>query len=148
MGPAWRQFVTLALLNLAIGSAHAQVASGTTTSSAAAATFTVDVGRADHVFRPDVVQANVGDIIQFNFFPPNHSVVRAEYGYPCIPYEKMVPGKQGFFSGFKPVDAILSSPPTYQVKINDTEPIFFYCSAPGSCIDWQMVGVINPVSQG
>jgi hypothetical protein len=58
----------------------------------------------------------------------------------------MVPGKQGFFSGMVAVDAILPDPPTWQIRVNDTAPIFFYCSAPGSCIDWQMVGVINPVS--
>jgi hypothetical protein len=57
----------------------------------------------------------------------------------------MVPGKQGFFSGMQVVDAVLADPPSYSIRVNDTEPIFFYCSAPGSCIDWQMVGVINPV---
>jgi hypothetical protein len=52
--------------------------------------------------------------------------------------------KMGFFSGFQPVDTVLSSPPTYQIVINDTDPIFFYCSAPGSCLTYGMVGVINP----
>jgi hypothetical protein len=67
----------------------------------------------------------------------------------------------GFFSGFFPVDAILSNPPTWQLQINNSLPIFYYCSAPGSCIGTyalnprrilpvnnhegsQMVGVINP----
>jgi hypothetical protein len=58
----------------------------------------------------------------------------------------MIPGEVGFFSGMQVVDAVLNDPPKYLVRVNDTEPIFFYCSAPGSCIDWQMVGVINPVS--
>ncbi|KAF2489414.1 hypothetical protein BU16DRAFT_421240, partial [Lophium mytilinum] len=98
----------------------------------------------DHKFRPDVTQANVGDIIEFDFFPPNHSVVRAEYEHPCIPYEMTGKGKVGFFSGFHPVDAILSSPPKWTLRINDSNPIFFYCSAVGSCIDYGMVGVINP----
>jgi hypothetical protein len=88
--------------------------------------------------------ANIGDIIEFQFFPPNHSVVRAEYGYPCIPYE-LISKKPGFFSGFYPVDQILSDPPKWHLRINDTLPIFLYCSAPGSCINYQMVGVINPV---
>lgn len=52
--------------------------------------------------------------------------------------------KVGFDSGFKIVDAILPDPPKFTLRINDTDPIFFYCGAPGSCIDWQMVGVINP----
>ena len=52
--------------------------------------------------------------------------------------------KVGFFSGFRPVDAILLEPPKFTIEINDTSPIFFYCSAPGSCIGYGMVGVINP----
>lgn len=34
-------------------------------------------------------------------------------------------------------------PPTWNLTINDTQPIFYYCGAKGSCIDWGMVGVIN-----
>lgn len=62
-----------------------------------------------------------------------------------MPYE-LVEGADhfGFFSGFKPVDAVLSSPPVWRVTINDTNPVFYYCGAPGSCIGWGMVGVINP----
>ena len=52
--------------------------------------------------------------------------------------------KVGFFSGFMPVDAILSSPPKWSVVVNDTDPIFYYCSALGSCLDYGMVGVVNP----
>ncbi|KAL2352135.1 hypothetical protein BJ546DRAFT_1080133 [Cryomyces antarcticus] len=85
-----------------------------------------------------------GDIIQYQFFPPNHSVARAEYLSPCIPYEDTGVDKVGFFSGFQAVDAILNNPPTYNLRINDTNPVFFYCTAPGSCIGHGMVGVINP----
>ncbi|KAJ4363148.1 hypothetical protein N0V83_010268 [Neocucurbitaria cava] len=56
------------------------------------------------------------------------------------------PDKQGFFSGFQPVDKVLDDPPKYTVTVNDTNPIFFYCSAPGSCITYSMVGAINPNS--
>ena len=54
-------------------------------------------------------------------------------------------GKIGFFSGFHPVDAFLDDPPKWSIRINDTSPIFFYCSGPIACIEKQMVGVINPV---
>ena len=37
-------------------------------------------------------------------------------------------------------------PPTWNLTINNTQPVFFYCTAPGSCINYQMVGVINPNS--
>lgn len=153
--------VSLALISLAIASpapTPAPVPATTTsssddsllsgssqTSSSAATTWTVSVGKATNQFTPDVIQADVGDIVEFDFFPPNHSVVRAEYEYPCVPYELTGKGKVGFFSNFKPVDAILSNPPKFSVRVNDSNPVFFYCSAPGSCIDYQMVGVINPV---
>ncbi|KAF2877496.1 hypothetical protein BDV95DRAFT_535117 [Massariosphaeria phaeospora] len=120
--------------------------SPTPTSTAPAQTHTIQVGNGDHKFKPDVTQAEIGDIIEFNFYPQNHSVVRAEYEFPCIPYEMTGSGKRGFFSGFNPVDAVLNEPPKYSFRINDTDPIFFYCSAPGSCMSWGMVGVINPNS--
>ncbi|KAK5002765.1 Pho80p cyclin, partial [Cryomyces antarcticus] len=118
----------------------------TTARNGAAQTHIITVGKGNNRFVPDITQASVGDIIQFQFFPPNHSVIRAEYGYPCIPYEDTGVDKVGFFSGFKPVDVILSTPPTFELTINDTNPIFYYCAAPGSCINFAMVGVINPNS--
>ena len=44
---------------------------------------------------------------EFHFFPPNHSVGRAEYQQPCIPYEDTGENKVGFWSGFFPLDKIL-----------------------------------------
>lgn len=75
------------------------------------------------------------------------------------------PNKTGFFSGFNAADKVvedvspqstsftarnkltsLPQPPKYSIKINDTQPIFFYCSAPGSCLTYGMVGAINPTN--
>lgn len=84
--------------------------------------------------------------IEFQFFPSNHSVGRAEYQQPCIPYEDTGMNKVGFWSGFFPLSAVANIPPTWNLTINDTEPVFFYCAAPGSCINNLMVGVINPNS--
>lgn len=106
-------------------------------------THTVKVGLLDHKMRPETTEAAVGDFVEFDFYPLNHSVVRAEYGFPCIPYEMAGPGRTGFFSGFSPVDTVLDNPPSYSIRVNDTEPILFYCSAPGSCITYGMVGGIN-----
>lgn len=39
------------------------------------------------------------------FYPQNHSVARAEFGFPCIPYENTGPNKVGFWSGFQPISA-------------------------------------------
>ncbi|KAJ9658307.1 hypothetical protein H2201_007866 [Coniosporium apollinis] len=115
-----------------------------TASSAAAQTHTISVGNGDFKFRPDVVQAQPGDTIEFQFYPQNHSAVRAEYLHPCIPYEMTGRGKVGFFTGFHPVDAMLDDPPMWSVLVNDTDPIFFYCSGPRACTKYAMVGVINP----
>ena len=53
-------------------------ASLTTIKGPIRATHVVTVGKADHAFRPDTVLAEIGDTIEFQFFPVNHSVVRAE----------------------------------------------------------------------
>lgn len=77
-----------------------------TTPSQPAQTHKVLVSKGDHVFDPDTIDANIGDVVEFEFYPKNHSVVRADYLTPCVPYEKMGPRRTGFFSGFYPVDEI------------------------------------------
>ncbi|KAK7941264.1 extracellular serine-rich protein [Apiospora aurea] len=71
-------------------------------------------------------------------------VARAEFRYPCLPYETVETGRRGFYSDLVPVQAIPNEPPHFDVRINDTESVFFYCTAPGSCLENSMVGVINP----
>ena len=55
-------------------------------------------------YQPNSIVAAVGDIVSFQFYPSNHSVIRSAYGYPCIPIED-VPSDTPtpFFSGFFPV---------------------------------------------
>ncbi|KAK4175117.1 hypothetical protein QBC36DRAFT_355544 [Triangularia setosa] len=110
------------------------------------ATRTIAVGLEGHAFTPKETTANVGDIIKFNFYPGGHRVSRAEFGFPCIPYEYVNGNTEGFWTGVFNPQAILNPPPSYEVRVNDTKPIFFYCAAPNSCTDWQMIGVINPNS--
>jgi hypothetical protein len=88
-------------------SASLAASSSTASSAPTPKIHVVTVGKADHKMVPDVVTADPGDIITFQFFPKNHSVVRAEYEYPCIPYEMTGRDKVGFFSGFQPVDLVL-----------------------------------------
>ncbi|KAH9876957.1 hypothetical protein IAQ61_002318, partial [Plenodomus lingam] len=144
------QFMTACLAQDSLSS-NAVVTASTTlrsasssTTSAPLQTHTIQVGLADHRMVPNVTRAAIGDTLEFRFFPLNHSVARAEYLMPCIPYEMSGPGKTGFFTGFHPVSAVLDDPPSYSVRVNDTNPIFFYCSAPGSCINYGMVGAVNP----
>ncbi|KAF7924384.1 uncharacterized protein EAE98_007435 [Botrytis deweyae] len=124
------------------------VSSASTTSSSISAsktavtTHVVSVGADGLNYDPRELTADVGDIIEFRFYPLNHSVARAEYKQPCIPYEDTGAGKIGFWSGFEPTAIVSNNPPIFNLRINDTEPIFFYCSAPGACQEG-MVGVIN-----
>ena len=123
---------------------------------------TIEKGKDDHMFTPEITVADIGDVdttvrstvspiltrvkvIAFRFLSGKHSVVRAEFHYPCEPYENHVGGKPGFFSGFEPTTEG-EEPPVFRVRVNDTDPVFFYCSAPRSCNHNRMVGVINPVS--
>jgi hypothetical protein len=57
-------------------------------------------------------------LIVFEFTSGNHSVARAEYGYPCIPYEATLPGKKGFWSGFQPYEG-----PAENVRSHDQDRI-------------------------
>ncbi|KAF7945406.1 hypothetical protein EAE96_010180 [Botrytis aclada] len=120
----------------------ASTSSSISASKTAAATHVVSVGADGLNYDPRELTADVGDIIEFRFYPLNHSVARAEYKQPCIPYEDTGAGKIGFWSGFEPTSIVSNNPPTFNLLINDTEPIFFYCSAPGACQEG-MVGVIN-----
>jgi len=83
----------------------AMTSSATATATAAAATKTIIVGFDGHAFSPNMTEANTGDTIEFDFYPGNHSVVRSEYMFPCVPYETTGNGKTGFFSGFYNVAA-------------------------------------------
>lgn len=122
------------------------LAQTSTTTSAPAATYTIDVGADGLNYSPRIYNdVPVGSVIEYRFYPLNHSVARASYGEPCIPYEDSVLGGVGFWSGFQPIDLVTNDPPIFHVTINDTEPVFFYCSAPGACFDG-MIGVINPNS--
>ncbi|KAJ8070020.1 hypothetical protein OCU04_000422 [Sclerotinia nivalis] len=122
-----------------------KVAAQSTTTSGAVPTHIVSVGIEGLQFTPTELSANVSDVIEFRFYPQNHSVARAEYGSnrACIPYEVTGINKQGFWSGFHPINAVLNDPPKFQVVVNDTNPIFFYCSSPGACHEEGMIGVVN-----
>lgn len=62
----------------------------------------ISVGETQHYFTPNSINALPGDIVMFTFWPGNHSVIRAEYGYPCVPYEDLQENEvQGFYSGIQ-----------------------------------------------
>lgn len=54
--------------------------------------------------QPNSIVAAVGDIVSFQFYPLNHSVIQAKYGYPCVPIDAIDPGESMFYSEFFPVN--------------------------------------------
>ncbi|KAF5000316.1 hypothetical protein FGRMN_1860 [Fusarium graminum] len=118
--------------------------SATGTASSAEKTHTINVGASGHKFTPAEVEADVGDIIEWRFYPSNHWVIQGDYDYPCIPYEYAGLDRTGFSSEMQKVQAITNDGPRFRVRVNDTDPFFFYCGAPGSCVKYKMMGVVNP----
>ena len=126
----------------------------------------VSVGDKDGglIFSPADIKAAAGDVVQFQFWPKvalpelrphhrsdlmlishlqNHSVVQSTFDEPCEPIAKNS-NVTGFFSGFMPVSPDDTTMPTYTIPINDTKPIWFYCSqGKGKHCQGSMVGVIN-----
>ncbi|MCJ1342086.1 hypothetical protein MMC31_000266 [Peltigera leucophlebia] len=95
-------------------------------------------------FAPNNITAAIGSFVQFHFYPKNHSVVQSTFDNPCVPFKNASkPDQTGFFSGFMPVKADATELPAYTIKINDTKPIWYYCSQAKHC-QGGMVGVINP----
>ncbi|OCK81858.1 Cupredoxin, partial [Lepidopterella palustris CBS 459.81] len=114
------------------------------TSSAASSIHTVTVGKSGFVFSPDTITASVGEQVQFQFFPPNHTVTQSSFETPCQPLNST-----SFFSGFMATSSS-PGPQTFTITITDTNPIWFYCSqtVPADHCAIGMVGVINPPTSG
>jgi plastocyanin len=74
------------------------LASAALLSLAGAAKHIVDVGKNGLLeFSPNSTTANVGDIVEFHYYPKNHSVVQTSFASPCQ-FSLASP----FFSGFMP----------------------------------------------
>ncbi|KAH8769745.1 Cupredoxin [Hyaloscypha finlandica] len=88
----------------------------------AATTIPVQVGNGGALtFVPNDIKANVGDSIEFSFFPKNHSVTQSSFADPCHPLAG------GFFSTFIPTNSSEASE-TFTIVVNDTKPIWIYCA--------------------
>jgi plastocyanin len=100
-----------------------------------AANHDIQVGP-DLIYSPNTTTAATGDTVTFHFFPGRHNVAQGQYNTPCVD----LPG--GFYSGFIAPD-VGEANETFIVTINDTNPIWFYCTETMHC-QLGMAGVINP----
>ncbi|KAJ6261317.1 hypothetical protein Dda_3986 [Drechslerella dactyloides] len=104
--------------------------------TAAASAATIDVQISGLTFSPDSITAAVGDVVSFKFAGGNHTVTQSAFDDPCNPLAN------GISSGWTG-----SSSETFSITITSTDPIYFFCAAPGHC-NAGMVGAINPPTNG
>ncbi|GAD91650.1 hypothetical protein CPC735_010950 [Paecilomyces variotii No. 5] len=96
-------------------------------------------------FSPDQLTVNPGEMVQFQFYPKNHSVVQSTFDDPCTPLAESMPGMTGVKSGFMPVSADAKEVPVFTMMVNDTKPMWIYCGQKGHC-QKGMVMAINVAS--
>lgn len=104
-------------------------------------THRINVGQGgQNVYDPPNTVAATGDLLEFHFYPSNHTVTEASFGAPCRP----IGG--AFFSGF--VDTTdEDGTTTFTHVLLDERPLFFYCSQGNHC-QAGMVGSINAQNGG
>ncbi|KAL2262261.1 hypothetical protein VTK26DRAFT_1943 [Humicola hyalothermophila] len=110
-----------------------------------AATIPVSVGRDGLTFDPNVIHAHEGDVIEFRFWPRNHSVVAGDFHDGCRPARRE---GDGFFSGFFPTEPGTVNDQVFRVTVTHTGPVPVYCSQNnGQHCRNGMVAVINPAGR-
>ncbi|CAE6377199.1 unnamed protein product [Rhizoctonia solani] len=93
-------------------------------------------------YNPEFVHAKVGDYINFEFHPKNHTVTQSSFDKPCSAIDG------GFRTGFIPVaEEDGHDLPIRKFKVTDEKPQWFYCGQVGHCPDG-MVFAINPPNEG
>ena len=58
-------------------------------------------GDASGVFRPQQIDAQVGDQLLFNFTRGNHSVIQSTFDQPCVPISEHNTTVNGFNTGYR-----------------------------------------------
>lgn len=95
------------------------------------------------IYSPASIHVPVGDMVQWHFYPKNHSIVQAAFSNPCTPISNVMPNVTTFFSGYMPVKATDQEMPALTMMVKDALPFWYYCSQGKHC-QKGMVGVINP----
>lgn len=62
--------------------------------ASSSSTVSVDVGEDGFTFDPDTINVPIGGVVEFHFYPGDHSVVQAAFNNPCHPLSDT-----SFFSG-------------------------------------------------
>lgn len=86
-------------------------------------------------YYPDNIKAAPGSMVQFQFWAGNHTVTQSDFDHPCTPIHQVNSSIAGIWSSYMPVAAGASKKeiPVFTVMINDTKPIWIYCSQGKHC---------------
>jgi len=109
--------------------------------------YEVTVAKVSHKFDPPSINATIGDTVTFKFYPITHSVVKTDYRSPCVPWSSWHLGDADTWSGLITEETPRKEPQEWTMRVDTNDPQFFYCSGPGSCVNWGMVFAINPTPE-
>ena len=85
-----------------------------------AKSISIGVGQGGLVFKPESVTADVGDLLQFHFYPKNHSLVQGTFSSPCQPLTGGL-YNGGVYSGFMPEETGEGVGPRELVTCNQSQ---------------------------
>jgi plastocyanin len=105
-------------------------------------THVISVGKDGLTYTPPYITATPGDILQFEFFSANHTLVQSSFADPCTPLVN------GIFAGFQPSNVTKSSTgvvtlKTVEFELGTSAPLWFYC-AQGKHCQAGMTFAVNP----
>jgi plastocyanin len=103
----------------------------------------VTVGaRGKNLYEPNQLDANVGDIIRFNFLARNHTVTQSNFATPCE-------FNGGFDTGFNQFNPTNATGVSRDFIVDTTKPTWFFCAQtiPASHCKAGMVLGINPAGK-
>lgn len=133
--------LVLPVASLAVAEGYGSSPSATESASGAVQTIWVGSEEGDMTFSPESVNVEVGDKVEFVFYPGNHAVGQSTFDSPCQPLDD-----DSFYSG------IISRPngiadTSFTITVTNSDPIWYYCPTGRHC-QAGMVGVINPPREG
>ena len=103
-----------------------------------ATTHDINVGQGGLKYDPDMVTAAQGDTLRFHFYGPVHNVAQSTFDKPCV----AAPG--AIFSGDMQVSGMGPSDMVFDVMVNNTDPIWIYCSVEMHCENGMAMAVNAP----
>ena len=112
----------------------------------AAQNITVEVGKDQALtFSPNVIVADIGQVVEFKFMRGSHSVTQATFNDPCTQAWIDAEGVPGLDSGYQDVEAT-KAVSIVAVTITSKKPLWLFCNR--KHCNAGMVMVINPPEDG